>query len=195
MITSSEVFQFMRDLPETVLVVFDEAYYEYVTNPDYPKSMHYFQEKRNVIILRTFSKIYGLAGTRVGYGFTSNEIVDNLNRIRPPFNVNRLAQVAALASLDDKEHVKKSIDSNRRGKDFIYSEFRKMNIPYLETEGNFILVDCQIDGNMVNTKLLQQGIIVRPMGMYNLPNHLRVTIGTEEQNQRFITAFKNALMN
>ena len=193
MLTSTEIFQFMRDIPDSVLVVFDEAYYEYVTNSDYPKTMHYFRDKRNVIILRTFSKIYGLAGTRVGYGFATQEFVSNLNRVRPPFNVNRLAQAGALASLDDTEHLNKSVASNTHGKNYLYDELKKMNLPYLPTEANFILIDCQKDGNQVNQKLLQQGVIVRSMGMYGQANQLRVTIGTEEQNKRFITALKNAL--
>ncbi len=195
-LSSSEVYQFMRNLPENILVVFDEAYYEYVTNFDYPKTMHYFKNKRNVIILRTFSKIYGLAGTRVGYGFANADLVRNLNRVRPPFNVNRLAQVAALASLGDIEHVKKSIESNNRGKEYLYSELKKMKIPYLETEANFILIDTRKDGDVVYKKLLEQGIIVRPMkGMYQWPGHLRVTIGTEEQNKRFIDGLKIVLAN
>lgn len=195
-VTSSEVYQFMRNLPENILVVFDEAYYEYVMNSDYPKTMHYLKDKRNVIILRTFSKVYGLAGTRVGYGFASTDLVRNLNRVRPPFNVNRLAQAAAIGALDDTEHVTKSVESNRRGKEYFYAELKKMDIPYLETEANFVLIDTRKDGDLIYKKLLEQGIIIRPMrGMYQWTGHLRVTIGTEEQNKRFIDGLKTALAN
>ncbi len=190
MISQKEMDEFMEGISDDILVVFDEAYYEFVTSPEYAQSMVYFKDKRNVMILRTFSKIYGLAGLRVGYAITDKEWVSNLNRVRPPFNVNRIAQAAALASLDDKEHVEKSHQMNTQGKEYIYQELKEMGISYTETQGNFILIDTGKDGREVYQKLLEQGVIIRPMGMYKLPQHIRVTIGTMEENIRFIGSFK-----
>jgi histidinol-phosphate aminotransferase len=193
MVDKTVVAEFMNIVPPEVLVVFDEAYYEYVQNPAYPQTFDYFRQGKNVIILRTFSKIYGLAGVRVGYGFAKPELLGLLNRIRPPFNVNRIAQIAALASLQDDEHVKKSIETNQQGKEFLYQALNKLKIPYVPTEGNFLLIECPIDGNIIYDRILQQGVIVRTMGMYQLPRHIRVTIGTMPQNKRFIKALKKAI--
>ncbi|MFB3896872.1 MAG: histidinol-phosphate transaminase [bacterium] len=193
MVDKTAVAEFMNTVPPEVLVVFDEAYYEYVVNPEYPQTFEYFRQGKNVIILRTFSKIYGLAGVRVGYGFAKPELLDLLNRVRPPFNVNRIAQIAAVASLQDEEHVKKSIETNEQGKEYLYQALTKLKVPYVPTEGNFLLVECPIDGNIIYDRILRQGVIVRTMGMYKLPRYIRVTIGTMPQNKRFIKALKKAI--
>jgi len=188
MVTVEEVDSFMKEVPEDVIVIFDEAYYEYIERDDFPRTIDYLKENRNVITLRTFSKIYGLAGLRIGYGVAGEELIRGMNRVRQPFNTNSLAQVAALAALGDQGHVKKSREANRDGKTFLYEELDKLKISYVPSEANFILVGVNEDGKVISHKLMQEGIIVRPMGMYNLPDFIRVTVGTEEQNKKFIKA-------
>ncbi|MDI6784980.1 MAG: histidinol-phosphate transaminase [bacterium] len=195
MVDKTAVAEFMHAVPPEVLVVFDEAYYEYVLNPEYPQTMEYFRDGKNVIILRTFSKIYGLAGVRVGYGFANPELLNLLNKVRPPFNVNRIAQIAAVASLDDTEHVAKSRETNRQGKEYLEQELTKLGMSYVPTEANFMLIECPIDAKIVYDNLLRQGVIVRPLGGKQLANLIRVTIGTMPQNERFITALKTAVSN
>ncbi len=193
MVTSEQVERFMKRIPDDVVVVFDEAYYEYVTRSDYPQTLKYVQDGRTVITLRTFSKIYGLAGLRVGYGITRPDIVEVLNKVRQPFNVSMVAQSAARASLKDKEHVEKSIKINSEGKEFLYKELKKMGLDYVPTEANFILIHVGRPGAEVMGKMLKKGVIVRPVGGYELPNSIRVTIGTPEQNQKFISELKKVL--
>lgn len=193
MVTSEQVEQFMKRVPDDVVVVFDEAYYEYVTRSDYPQTLKYIQDGRTVITLRTFSKIYGLAGLRVGYGIARQDIVEVLNKVRQPFNVSMVAQAAARASLKDKEHVAKSIKINSEGKEFLYKELEKMGLDYVPTEANFILIHVGRSGTEVMSKMLKKGVIVRPVGGYELPNSIRVTIGTPEQNQKFISALKEVM--
>ena len=193
MVTAEEVNSFMKKIPQEVLVVFDEAYYEYIERSDFPQTLDYIREGRNVITLRTFSKIYGLAGLRIGYGIGSEELIKDMNRVRQPFNTNSLAQVAARVALGDREHVEKSRKANREGKSFLYEELEKLKISYIPSQANFILVDVNEDGKIISRQLMQEGIIVRPMGMYNLPHFIRVTVGTEEQNEKFIKALKKAI--
>lgn len=193
MVTSEQVEQFMKRVPDDVVVVFDEAYYEYVTRSDYPQTLKYIKDGRTVITLRTFSKIYGLAGLRVGYGIARQDIVEVLNKVRQPFNVSMIAQAAARASLKDKEHVAKSIKINSEGKEFLYKELEKMGLDYVPTEANFILIHVGRSGAEVMSKMLKKGVIVRPVGGYELPNSIRVTIGTPEQNQKFISALKEVM--
>ncbi len=188
MVTAEEVDSFMKKVPERVMVIFDEAYYEYIERDDFPRTINYIRENRRVITLRTFSKIYGLAGLRIGYGVAPEELIKDMNRVRQPFNTNSLAQVAALSALKDEEHVRKSRQANREGKDFLYEELKKLKISYIPSQANFILVDLKQEAKVISRQLLQEGIIVRPMGMYNLPHFIRVTVGTEKQNKRFIKA-------
>jgi histidinol-phosphate aminotransferase len=189
MVDKTAVAELMQRVPPEVLVVFDEAYYEYVQNPEYPQTFEYFRNGKNVIILRTFSKIYGLAGFRVGYGFANPELLNLLNKVRPPFNVNRMAQIAALASLDDVAHVNKSRETNRLGKEYIYAECSKLGLEYVPTAANFILIKCPINAKQIFDNLLRQGVIVRQTST----QHIRVTIGTMPQNERFIIALKKAI--
>ena len=193
MVTKDEFATFMQRVPERVLVVSDEAYYEYIEDENYPDSMQYLNAGRRIAILRTFSKIYGLSGLRVGYGLMPAEIVDAENRIRPPFNVNSISQAAALAALDDTEHVEKSRKSNEAGKTYLYKAFDEMGVSYCPTYGNFVTIDVKKDATPINESLLHQGVIVRPIRGYGLPNHLRISIGTQEQNERLIKALKKAL--
>ncbi len=178
-----EFDRLMENIPDGVLVIVDEAYYEYVTDPEYADSMKWFRKKKDILILRTFSKIYGLAGLRVGYGIAIPEIISEMNRLRPPFNTNTMGQIAALAALDDIEHVSMSRKINEEGKLFLYREFDRLNIHYVPTEANFIYVPVR-DSFTLYEALLRKGIIVRPMG----PDAIRVTIGLPEENRRFIDA-------
>lgn len=181
-VRQKEVEEFLQRVPEEVITVFDEAYYEYVSDRLFPDSLRYVQQGRNVLILRTFSKIYGLAGLRIGYGITTQEIAGMLHRVRQPFNTNRLAQVAALAALDDEGHLKRSLQTNQAGKKMLCGAFREMGLDYLPTEANFIYVNVGRPGEEVYSALLRQAIIVRHIqGSY-----IRITIGLAEENQKFI---------
>ncbi len=185
--TKKEMDAFMKKVPDGVLVVVDEAYYEYVESRDYPDSMNYLKKGRDILILRTFSKIYGLAALRIGYGISTAGIVEEMNKIRQPFNVNTLSQKAALAALKDDKHLKKANSVNHKGKKYLYKELDKLNIKYIPTEANFIFM---LLGNESAPKLykslLKQGVIIRPMG----PAAARVTIGLPAENKRFIEALK-----
>jgi histidinol-phosphate aminotransferase len=170
-------------------VVFDEAYYEYVRDADYPDSLRYVREGRPVVVLRTFSKIYGLAGLRVGYGITTSEIASFVNRVRPPFNVNSLAQEAAQAALLDEEHVAKSRAMNEAEMTFVEEELTSMGFTTIPSQANFIYFDVGMDGVVLYEALLQQGVIVRHIR----GSMIRVTIGQPTENRRFLEAVRHVL--
>ena len=176
--------KFLARLPD-VLVIVDEAYFEYVAAPDYPDSLAYQREGRAIVTLRTFSKLYGLAGLRIGYGIGPSEIVGLMHRVRQPFNVNAAAQWAALAALGDHEHVERSLAVNREGMGYLTKEIARLGLEQIPSEANFILVRVG-DGQELFGRLLRRGVIVRPMGGYDLPEYVRITIGTMEENSRFI---------
>jgi histidinol-phosphate aminotransferase len=186
MVSRAELERFLDRVPGHVVVAMDEAYFEYADAPDYPDGLDYVQQGRNVIVLRTFSKIYGLAGLRVGYGIARPELVGYLHQVREPFNVNSLAQAAACASLRDPNQVERSRKVNREGKAALTAAFDSIGLPYAPTEANFILVDVKRDCRAVYEGLLRRGVIVRTGDIFGLPTHLRVTIGTSEQNERFL---------
>lgn len=189
-VTKKELDEFIDKIPENIIIVLDEAYYEYITSPDYPDSFEYLRKKGNIVILRTFSKIYGLAGLRIGYGFAHPEIVKVISKVRLPFNVGRISQIAALAALEDENHRKRSVEINETGKQFLYKELDKMGIFYIPTHTNFILIDVRKNAKEIFMELQKKGIIVRPLGY---PTTLRITIGTEEQNKKLINALKEVL--
>ena len=195
MVTKTETEKLMARVPDDVLVVFDEAYYEYVDRPDYPQTLPYIHEGRNVIITRTFSKIYGLAGMRIGYGLAKPDIIETMNRVRQPFNCNLVAQAAARAALKDTEHVRRSQEVNAIGKTYLYEALDQMGLAYVESEGNFILVHFDRSGGEISDALMQKGVIVRPVAGYGFPNSIRVTIGTPEENERFVKGLKAVLGN
>ena len=174
-------------LPEEVLIIADEAYFEYVGDPEYPDSLRYHDRGKTIITLRTFSKLYGLAALRIGYGVASRDVIALMQRVRQPFNVNAVAQWAALAALDDEEHARRSLEANRQGMEFLNSELTRLGLPYVPSHGNFVLVRVG-NGNEVFQRLLSQAVIVRPMGAYEFPEYVRVTVGTMEENRRFIEA-------
>ncbi len=187
--TREEMDRFLARVPDHVLVAVDEAYFEYVTRADYPDSLDYLKEGRNIIALRTFSKIYGLAGLRIGYGITKPEIAELMNKVRQPFNTNSLAQAGALAALADRKHVEKSVTLNNEGKQFLYRELDRLEVSYVPTEANFILFETKLASKDLYERLLRDGVIVRPMG----PSKLRVTIGLPEENKRFAEGLEAAL--
>jgi len=184
-----EFDRMMRRIPDNILVVVDEAYFEYVADPDYADSMKHFREGRDVLVLRTFSKIYGLAGLRIGYGIANRNITVEMNKLRPPFNTSTMAQKAALSALGDEDHLKSSRIINEQGKAYLYEELNALGIKYVPTEANFIYMPLEHDAGELYHKLLKEGIIVRPMG----PREIRVTIGLQEENTRFIEALKKVI--
>ncbi|HHX76775.1 MAG TPA: aminotransferase class I/II-fold pyridoxal phosphate-dependent enzyme, partial [Firmicutes bacterium] len=192
-VVREEVDAWLKALPENILVVFDEAYYEYVDNDRYPRSLEYVRQGKNVVVLRTFSKIYGLAGLRVGYGIANREIVAALNRVRQPFNVNSLAQKAALAALDDREFLANSREVVNEGKKYLYRALEEMGLFYVPSEANFIFIDTGLDCGEVFPRLLQKGVIVRTGDIFNHPTFIRLTVGTMRDNERFIAALKEVL--
>jgi histidinol-phosphate aminotransferase len=186
MVTTDDMDRFLGALPPRVLVVLDEAYYEYVRDPDYSHSVDYVRNGRNVLVLRTFSKVYGLAGLRLGYGMGNPELIEALNRVRSPFNANSLAQAAGLAALDDQEHVAHSVESNAHEMKFVTEELALAGVRYTPSVGNFLLVDTGRDCEEDFIRLMHEGVIVRPMKLYGFPTSLRVTIGKHEDNEKFL---------
>ena len=184
--------RFFQRMPPEVLLIVDEAYFEYVDDPDYPDSLLYQVSGRSLLTLRTFSKLYGLAGLRIGYGIAAKEIIDLMHRVRQPFNVNAPAQWAALAAIDDSEHVRRSLETNRQGMEYLRKEIAALGLEQVPSWANFILLRVG-NGNDVFQQLLAQGVIVRPVGVYDFPEHVRVTVGTMEENRRFIEALKKVI--
>jgi len=191
-VTAGEFSEFMAKVPEDVVVCVDEAYFEFVENGEFPDALSYIKKGRAVLLLRTFSKIYGLAGLRVGYGVAHPSLIDYLNRVRQPFNVNTLAQAAARAALDDSDHLERTKANNREGLEYLYAEVERLGLEYVPTEANFFLIKVG-DGKGVYGALLKKGVIVRPMASYGLGEYIRVTVGTPEENRRFIETFEAVL--
>lgn len=186
MVTAKETAHFMAQVPEDVLVIFDEAYYEYVTHPDYPHTLPYVMDGRNFIITRTFSKIYGLAGLRIGYGIAPPSVIATMNPVRQPFNCNAVAQAAARAAITDTEYVKESQMLNEQGKVFLYHAFDDLGLRYIKTEGNFIMVFVNEPSADMAEAMMKKGVIVRSMAGYGYPDAIRVTIGKQKENERFL---------
>jgi len=184
--------KFLARVPENVLLIVDEAYFEYVQDSGYPDSLEYQRADRPMLTLRTFSKLYGLAGLRIGYGIGPEQIIAMMERVRQPFNVNAPAQWAALAALDDIEHVRRSLAVNREGRGFLGDEFKKLGLEFVPSHGNFILVRVG-NGQQVFKQLLSQAVIVRPMGGYQFPEHVRVTVGTMDENRKLIEALQRVI--
>jgi histidinol-phosphate aminotransferase len=183
---------FLAAVPRHVLVVMDEAYFEFVDDPDYPDSLADHGQDRWLITLRTFSKIYGLAGLRVGYGVAHPELVELMNRVRQPFNVSSIAQVAALAALDDDAHVERTRSANRAGMAYLRAQCERLGLEYVPSWANFLLIRVG-NGKRVYEALLREGVIVRPMLVYGFPEHVRVTVGTADENARCIRALEGVV--
>ncbi len=188
-ISRNQIEKFIAKVPDNMLIISDEAYREYVEDENFGTCFSYW-ERKNAIIVRTFSKIYGLAGLRIGYGIAKSEIIGFMERIRPPFNTTTPAQEAALAALDDREHVEKSIKNNKKGKHYLYGELKKLAIEYVPTQANFIL--CRFRDNAIIQKLEKKGIIIRSMAGIG-PGYARITIGTPRENAELIGALRELL--
>lgn len=187
-VTRDELEAFLQKVPKDVLVVLDEAYYEYVVDPAYPQTVSMLEHYPNLIILRTFSKIYGLAALRIGYGIASEEIVGHLDHVREPFNTNTLAQAAARAALQDQAFVEECRKRNREGMTQLTDRFDEWGLSYFPSQTNFVLVDLQQDSDAVFRKLLEQGIIVRSGRALGFPGYQRITVGSAEQNEKVLQA-------
>ncbi len=192
-LTQQDYIDFLEALPNHILVVSDEAYFEYVTAKEYPDSIALQQRFPNLITLRTFSKAYGLAGLRMGYAVAHPEITDLLNRIKLPFNINTPAEMAAIAALQDTAHLQKVLDLNHAEMKFVVKSLAELGLSFIPSVTNFVTIDLQQAAMPIYQALLQQGIITRPLMAYNMPNHLRVTLGTHAQNQRFLQALQHTI--
>ncbi|MFQ5644358.1 MAG: histidinol-phosphate transaminase [Thiogranum sp.] len=184
---------FVEAVPADVIVVIDEAYFEYVSEPDYPDGMAWIPDFPNLLVTRTFSKAYGLASLRVGYGVSQDGLADVLNRVRQPFNVNSFAQLGAVAALQDIAHLQESVRINRAGMQQLVDGVEAMNLSCIPSVGNFLSVDVGRDPGAVYEGLLREGVIVRPVDNYGMPGHLRISIGLQEENRRFLQALDRVL--
>lgn len=191
--TREELEELFAGIPDDVIVVLDEAYHEYVPDQDYPDGMEYVKKGYPVIVLRTFSKAYGLAGLRLGYAVAQPDIIEILKKARDPFNVNRLAEEAGKAALDDKDFLEKTIKINEKGKEYLYRELDRMGLNYIPTCSNFILVNVETNSMELFENLLARGIIIRPGKPLGYPGHIRVTVGLPEENKLFIEALEKEL--
>lgn len=188
-----EIEDFLKKIPSSVIVVLDEAYHEFVEKPDYASGLSVLKKYPNLIVSRTFSKAYGLAGLRVGYCVSHPQVADLLNRLREPFNVNSLALAAAEAVLDDADYLARSIAVNRAGIQQLEAGLRELGLSFIPSAGNFIAIDFGRDAAPLYQAFLQEGIIVRPVGVYEMPTWLRVSVGLPEQNARFLASCKKVL--
>jgi len=191
--SAQQLENFLEKVPANKLVVIDEAYYEYAYGDDFPESIPLLKKYQNTIILRTFSKVYSLAGSRIGYGIASKEIIDVLNRARQPFNVNSIAQECALVALDEDGWVEEVRKANDEQKEYFYSELDKLGVKYIPTKANFIFIEVQRDASAVFQSLMKLGVIIRPMTGFGFPKAIRVSVGLPAENKLFIECFKKVL--
>lgn len=196
MVGRGEFERFLKAVPRRVMIVLDQAYFEYVQDKDYFNGIDYIGRYPNLVVLRTFSKAYGLAGLRIGYGVAHPQIVSDVDRVRPPFNVNRLGQEAAVAALEDEEFVRKSIESNEAGRRYLYGEFERLGLEYVPSQTNFVLVRVGregLDGTTVAQEMMRRGVIVRPMAGFGLRDYVRITIGLPAENRLAAKTLSRAL--
>ncbi|MBS7645212.1 MAG: histidinol-phosphate transaminase [Candidatus Bathyarchaeia archaeon] len=193
-VTRGEVERFLDEVPEDVIIFFDEAYFEYARDlGDYPDSLRYHDGKGNIITARTFSKAYGIAGLRVGYAIAEPSIIELMNKVRSPFNVNSLAQIAAEAALDEEEYVKRVVEKTEKGKRQLYEGLKDLGLEYIPSAANFVLIRLGGGAAAIAQELMMKGIITRYMGPWGLPEHIRVTVGTEEENRVFLKALGESI--
>ena len=192
LVTQEQIDRFMDRVPDRVIVVFDEAYYEFLDTP--PDTLKYVREGRNVVVMRTFSKIQGLAGLRIGYGLAPSDLASVLQKTRQPFNANHLAQEAALAALADEEHQFETKRITDNGRQFLQQSFDEMGLEYIPSYANFVLVKVG-DGDAVFDALLRKGVIVRAMRGYKLPEWVRISVGRKEENQRCVELLKEVVLS
>jgi len=190
LISQRAINSFMSRVPDSMIVVFDEAYFEFIDDP--PDTLRFVSENRNVVVLRTFSKIHGLAGLRIGYAIAPPEIIEVLHKTRQPFNVNSIAQVGAIAALDDEAHLRQTRQVIDNGRAYLQEQFAKMQIPFVPSAANFLMVNVG-DGCGVFQRLLQRRIIVRPLIGYGLPEWVRISVGTMDENKKLIAALSEVI--
>jgi len=188
-----EISRFLDELPSDVIVVLDEAYIEFSTDPDVGSGLEFLDSYPLLVVLRTFSKIYGLAGLRLGYGFSSEAITESLNRVRQPFNVNSLAQVAGLAALDDDEFAEESLALTKQGLAYLYGELDRLGLAYIPTQANFLIIKTPLGARETYERMLKQGVIIRAMDSYGLEDYIRVNVGLAEENSRFIHTLESII--
>jgi histidinol-phosphate aminotransferase len=192
-IPAAPLREFIAAVPEQTIVVVDEAYFEYVQEDDHPDASRWLGDFPNLVVTRTFSKAYGLAALRVGYGLSHPDVADLLNRVRQPFNVDSLAQAAAIAALTDQSYIDESVALNKRGLAQLTEGLDRLGIPYIPSFGNFITIDLRRDAAEVDQALLREGVVTRPIGNYGMPRHLRVSVGLPGENARFLEALEQVL--
>jgi histidinol-phosphate aminotransferase len=192
-LNKKDIFEFLHSLPSDVIVILDEAYIEFSTDTNIASSLEFLESYPLLVVLRTFSKIYGLAGLRIGYGFASESIAASMNLVRQPFNVNHLAQVGALAALDDDEFVEKTITLIQDGLGFLYSQLDRIGLEYIPTQTNFFLIKTPLGANQTFQRMLKEGVIVRSMESFGLNDYIRINVGLPEENKRFITTLEKVL--
>jgi len=188
-----EQHEFIESVPDDILIVVDEAYAEYACDPDYPRTFLELIERKNVMIIKTFSKIYGLASLRIGFGIADPDIIEKMDRIRGPFNVTTPGQLAAAAALSDEVFVRKTYDENRRALEYLYGVFDEMKLSYIRSEANFVMCDVARDSRTVFIELLKRGYIIRPGAPFGMDSYIRVTTGTPEQMSGFAEALREVL--
>jgi histidinol-phosphate aminotransferase len=191
--TADEFDDFLSRVPEDVLVVIDEAYCDYVSHPNYSRSIERVRDGRNLLVLRTFSKAHGLAGMRVGYGIGPAALVEEMNKVRTPFNTSGVGQAAALAALGDVEHVRRSVESNRAGMAQVSQALDRLGVKFVPSFGNFIYLEAGANGRALSDAMLERGVIVRPLDWMGMPDGVRVTIGTADENAKFLRALSLVL--
>lgn len=186
--------EFLAKVPSNILVVIDEAYSEFVEDENFPKTLSYLDKYKNVVLFKTFSKAFALAGFRIGYAVASKEIISLLEKLRNPFNVSIPAQVAAMTAIKDTDFLNKTVSNNTKVKLYMYNEFDKMGLTYIPTFANFVMVDVTVDSMIIFNKLMQKGFIIRPGSAFSMNTYLRVSLGTLGQMQSFIIALKSVLL-
>jgi len=192
-LSHDSIINFLKKVPSEIIVVIDLAYYEYVIADDYIKPLEILENFQNVLITKSFSKIHALSALRIGYGMGNEKLIEIMNRVRQPFNVNAIAQVAAIAALSDTDYLQKSIDNNTIEREFICECLDKMSVEYIPSQGNFICIDVKTNGTEIFESLMQKGVIVRPIELYDMPSFIRVTIGKRYENEFFIEKLKECL--
>ena len=192
-VSRDRIEDFLQQMPPDVILVVDEAYIEFVREETCPIGLDYLRSEKPVVTLRTFSKAYGLAGLRIGYGVMKQELANLIHRVRQPFNVNALAQAGALAALDDDAFFEKTIRTVHEGLDFLYDEVDKVGLKYFPSQANFFLIDVEQDAKAVFERMLRKGVIVRAMTAYGYPTYIRINVGLPEENQRFVKALREVL--
>jgi len=192
-VTRDEVQKFFKGLRQDVVVIFDEAYFEYIDSKDYPDTLNLLKKHKNIIVTRTFSKMYALAGLRIGYGIADPEIISLLNRLREPFNVNSVAQAAALAALKDSRYYRKLAGKFKQQREYLYKNLARVGLRYQKSAANFILVDVKKDSTQVAKQLLKKGVIVRDMSFWKLKGFIRITVGTQQENKKLISTLEEVI--